>query len=111
VKGGSVRAVAITGKKRSALAPDVPTMIELGLPQLDFGAWWAMWGPPATPVGLVRTLNGLVNEAVMALAEEGRLKALSIEPAARSPEEFTQYLRVDLDRSEKLLRGANFTPQ
>jgi tripartite-type tricarboxylate transporter receptor subunit TctC len=111
VKGGSVRAVAVTGKKRSALAPDVPTMIELGLPQLDFGAWWAMWGPPAMPVALVRTLNGWVNEAVAALATEGRLEALGIEPAARSPEEFAQYLHVDLDRSEKLLHAANFTPQ
>jgi len=111
VKGGSVRAVAITGKERSTLAPDVPTMIELGLPQLDFGAWWAMWGPPAMPVALVQTLNGWVNEAVAALAAEGRLEALGIEPAARSPDEFAQYLRVDLDRSEKLLRAANFTPQ
>jgi tripartite-type tricarboxylate transporter receptor subunit TctC len=111
VKGGSVRAVAVTGKKRSALAPDVPTMIELGLPQLDFGAWWAMWGPPAMPAALVRTLNGWVNDAVAALAAEGRLKALGIEPASRSPEEFAQYLRIDFDRSKALLQAANFTPQ
>jgi tripartite-type tricarboxylate transporter receptor subunit TctC len=106
-----VRAIALTGKKRSALAPDVPTMTELGLPQLDFGAWWAMWGPPAMPITLVKTLNGWVNDAVASLAAAGRLEALGIEPAARSPEEFAQYLRIDLDRSEKLLRAANFTPQ
>ncbi len=111
VKGGSVRAVAVTGKKRSALAPDIPTMTELGLPQLDFGAWWAMWGPPAMPADLVRTLNGLVNGAVAALAAEGRLSALGIEPATRSPQEFAQYLQIDLDRSEKLLRAAKFVPQ
>jgi tripartite-type tricarboxylate transporter receptor subunit TctC len=111
VKGGSVRAVAITSKKRSALAPEVPTMTELGLPQLDFGAWWAMWGPPAMPATLVQTLNGLVNAAVAALAAEGRLGALGIEPAARSPQEFAQYLRFDLDRSEQLLRAAKFEPQ
>ena len=111
VKGGLVRAVAVTGKTRSKLAADVPTMAELGLPQLDFGAWWAMWGPPAMPVALVQTLNGWVNDAVAGLAAEGRLQALGIEPAARSPEEFAQYLRVDLDRSQKLLQAANFTPQ
>jgi tripartite-type tricarboxylate transporter receptor subunit TctC len=111
VKGGSVRAVAVTSKKRSALAPDVPTMTELGLPKLDFGAWWAMWGPPDMPVPLVQTLNGWVNDAVKALAAEGRLDALGIEPAARSPEEFAQYIRADLDRSEKLLKAANFVPQ
>ena len=111
VKGGSVRAVAVTGRKRSALAPEIPTMIELGLPQFDFGAWWAMWGPPAMPPALVQTLNGWVNDAVKALAAEGRLDALGIVPAARSPAEFAQYLQADLDRSAKLLKAANFVPQ
>jgi tripartite-type tricarboxylate transporter receptor subunit TctC len=111
VRGGSVRAVAVTGKKRSTLAPDVPTMTELGLPGLDFGAWWAMWGPPGLPAQLTQTLNGWVNDAVKALAADGRLDALGIEPEAKSPEEFAQYLRADLDRSEKLLKAANFVPQ
>ena len=111
VKGGNVRAVAVTGAKRSALAPDVPTMAELGLPQLDFGAWWAMWGPPGLPAELTQTLNGWVNDAVKALAAEGRLDALGIQPAAKSPEEFAQYIRLDLERSAKLLKAANFVLQ
>jgi tripartite-type tricarboxylate transporter receptor subunit TctC len=111
VRGGSVRAVAVTGKKRSTLAPDIPTMTELGLPGLDFGAWWAMWGPPGLPARLTQTLNGWVNDAVKALAADGRLDALGIGPVAKSPEEFAQYLRADLDRSEKLLKAANFVPQ
>jgi len=97
--------------KRSALAPDIPTMAELGLPELDFGAWWAMWGPPDMAAGLVNTLNGWVNEAVKALAVDGRLEALGIEAAAKTPAEFAQYLRADLDRSAKLLKAANFVPQ
>src|ERR1700683_3361567 len=67
VRGGTVRAVAVTGRKRSALAPDLPTMAEVGLPELDFGAWWAMWGPPGMAAGLGQTLNGWVNDAVKAL--------------------------------------------
>ena len=111
VKGGLVRAVAVTGGKRSKLAPDVPTMAELALPQLDFGAWWALWGPPEMPADLVRTLNGWVNDAVAALATEGRLDALGIEPAAGTPEAFVKFLHVDLDRSAKLLKAAKFQPQ
>lgn len=111
VKAGTVRGLAVTGKKRSALASDIPTMAELGLPQLDFGAWWAMWGPPGLPADLTRTLNGWVNDAVKALAAEGRLDALGIEPAAQTPEAFAQYLKVDLERSAKLLKAANFKPQ
>lgn len=111
VKGGNVRAVAVTGAQRSALAPDVPTMAELGLPQLDFGAWWAMWGPPDLPAELTRTLNGWVNDAVKALAAEGRLDALGIQPAAKTPEEFARFIHLDLDRSAKLLKAANFVLQ
>jgi tripartite-type tricarboxylate transporter receptor subunit TctC len=111
VRGGTVRAVAVTGRKRSALAPDIATMAELGLPELDFGAWWAMWGPPGMAAGLVNTLNGWVNDAVRALAADGRLDALGIEATAKTPAEFAQYLRADLDRSAKLLKAANFVPQ
>ena len=110
-KAGTVRGIAITGKKRSALAPDIPTFAEAGLPQLDFGAWWAMWGPPDMPADLVRAINGWVNDAVKALAADGRLDALGIEPAAETPAAFAQYLKVDFDRSAKLLAAANFHPQ
>lgn len=110
-KAGAVRGIAITGRKRSALAPDIPTFAEGGLRQLDFGAWWAMWGPPGLPSDLTHTLNGLVNDAVKALAAEGRLDALGIEPAAETPEAFAQYLKVDFERSAKLLKAANFQPQ
>ena len=111
VKGGNVRAVAVTSAKRSALAPDVPTTAELGLPQLDFGAWWAMWGPPGLPADLTQMLNGWVNNAVKALAAEGRLDALGIQPAAKTPEEFTRFIHLDLDRSAKLLKATNFVLQ
>jgi tripartite-type tricarboxylate transporter receptor subunit TctC len=111
VKGGLVRAVAVVGKKRSKLAPDVPTMAELGLPQLNFGAWWAMWGPPGMPNNLVLTLNGWVNDAVKSLAADGRLDALGIEPVAQGPAQFAQFIRADYERSAKLLKAANFHPQ
>jgi tripartite-type tricarboxylate transporter receptor subunit TctC len=111
VKAGSVRAVAVTSKKRTPLAPDVPTMIELGLPQLDFGAWWGLWGPPGMPADLVGRLNSWTNEAVRALAAQGRLAALGIEPAASSPAAFARFIRSDFDRSAKLLKAARFYPQ
>jgi len=111
VKAGSVRAVAVTSKKRTPLAPEIATMTELGLPQLDFGAWWALWGPPNMPGELVQTLNGWLNEAVQSLAADGRLASLGIEPAAEAPLAFAQFMRVDLERSEKLLSAAHFQPQ
>jgi tripartite-type tricarboxylate transporter receptor subunit TctC len=64
VRAGSVRAIALTSTKRNSLAPEIPTMAEVGLPALNFGAWWGMWGPPGLPADLARTINGWVNEAV-----------------------------------------------
>jgi tripartite-type tricarboxylate transporter receptor subunit TctC len=111
VKGGSVRAVAVTSKTRTALAPDIPTMTELGLPQLNFDAWWGMWGPPDMPAGLAQTLNGWVNDAVKALGAAGRLTSLGVEPAPGTPADFARYIAADHDRSAKLLTAAHFVPQ
>jgi tripartite-type tricarboxylate transporter receptor subunit TctC len=111
VRAGSVRAIAVTGSKRSKLAPEIPTMAEVGLPELNLGAYWAMWGPPNMPADLVRTINGLVNEVVGELGKEGRLDALGIEPARETPQAFAQFLAADLDRSAKLLKAANFQPE
>jgi tripartite-type tricarboxylate transporter receptor subunit TctC len=111
VRAGSVRAVAVTGGKRSSLAPDIPTMTEAGLPELNFGAWWAMWGPPGLPADLTRTINGLVNDAVKELASEGRLDALGINPSPQTPEAFAKFIAADFERSAKLLKAANFQPE
>ena len=105
VRAGSVRAVAVTGAKRSKLAPEIPTMAEVGLPELNFGAWWGMWGPPNMPADLTRTINGLVNDAVKELGAEGRLDALGIEPAQETPQAFGQFLAADLERSAEAAEG------
>ena len=111
VRAGSVRAIAVTGTKRSSLAPEIPTMAEVGLPQLDFGAWWGMWGPPSLPADLTRTINGWVNDAVKELSGEGRLAALGIEPATETPEAFARFIVADRDRSAALLKAASFQPE
>jgi tripartite-type tricarboxylate transporter receptor subunit TctC len=111
VRAGNVRAIAVTSDKRSALAPEIPTMAEVGLPELNLGAWWAMWGPPGLSADLTRAINGVVNDAVKDLAAEGRLNALGIEPVQETPQAFGQFLATDLDRSAKLLKAANFQPE
>src|SRR3954468_58062 len=111
VRAGGVRAIAVTAKKRSSLAPEIPTMGEVGLPKLDFGAWWGMWGPPGLPAELTNTINGWVNEAVKELAAEGRLAPLGIESYAESPQFFAKYMAEDHERSARLLQAANFQPE
>jgi tripartite-type tricarboxylate transporter receptor subunit TctC len=111
VRTAAVRAVGVTGKARSSLAPEIPTMAELGLPALNFGAWWGMWGPPGMPAELVQTINGWVNAAMEELGAEARLAALGIEPAPETPQGFAQFIADDLTRSAQLLKAANFQPE
>jgi tripartite-type tricarboxylate transporter receptor subunit TctC len=111
VRARSVRAIAVTGDKRSKLAPEIPTMAEVGLPQLNFGAWWGMWGPPNMPAELTQAINGVVNDAVKDLGAEGRLDALGIEPALETPQAFGQFAKADFERSAALLKAANFQPE
>ena len=111
VRAGSVRAIAVTSTKRNMLAPEIPTMAEVGLPALNFGAWWAMWGRPACRPILTRTINGWVNDAVKDLGAEGRLAALGIEPSAETPQAFAKFIAEDIDRSATLLKAANFQPE
>jgi tripartite-type tricarboxylate transporter receptor subunit TctC len=101
----------VTSKKRSSLAPEIPTMTELGLPALNFGAWWGMWGPPALPADLTRVINDWVNAAVKDLAAEGKLAAFGIEAHTEMPQFFAKFMAEDFERSSKLLKAANFQPE
>ncbi len=64
VKSGKLRALAVTSTKRSALAPEVPTMIEAGLPGFDISAWYVMFAPAGTPKDVLQRLNAEVNKAI-----------------------------------------------
>ena len=110
-RAGSVRALAVTSSKRISLAPEIPTTAEVGLPQLNFGAWWAMWGPPRMAIDLVQIINGWVNEAVKELGREGRLDALGMEAAQETPQAFARFVVADRDRNAELLQAANFQPE
>ena len=105
----TARSAAVSSRSRETV-PSFTTA-EVGLPALDFGAWWGMWGPPGMPPDLTRTINGWVNEAVKALAAEGRLATLGIEPVEESPQFFGQFIAADVDRTAKLLKAANFQPE
>jgi tripartite-type tricarboxylate transporter receptor subunit TctC len=109
-RGGAVKALATTTAKRSALAPEIPTAVESGMPNLEYASWYGFWGPKGMPADVVSWLNGAVNEATGELAKAGRLATLGQEPAIASPEDFARYIATDFQRSEGLLKTAGFKP-
>ena len=109
-QGGQVKGLAVTSAKRSALAPDIPTAAESGLPGLEQATWYGVWGPKGMPADIVTTLNASINGAIKALAQDGRLAKLGIEPVSETPEQFLEFSKKDLARNTELLKSVGFQP-
>jgi tripartite-type tricarboxylate transporter receptor subunit TctC len=110
-KAGNVKALAIMSAKRSALAPEIPTAIESGVPGLEVTAWYGFWGPKGMPADVVAVLNAASSTALRELADGGRLAQLGIEPVVAGPEEFARFQAAEVTRNGELLQAANFKPQ
>ncbi len=81
VKAGQMHALAVCAPVRSAIAPDVPTLAEAGLPGLESGTWNVVVAPAGTPQDIVVRLNRAVNGALKTPEMAGRLRQLNMEPA------------------------------
>jgi tripartite-type tricarboxylate transporter receptor subunit TctC len=110
-KGGKVKAIAITSKKRSPLAPDVPTVQEGGIPNFSYVSWYGLWAPKGTPADRVALLNSEVNKAVGEITKAGSFASLGIEPVTETPEQFKRYIANDVSLGTELLKSAGFKPE
>lgn len=107
---GKVRALAVTTPKRTALAPEIPTAAEAGMPGLEYSSWYGVWAQKTIPAQQKAWLNAAFNDAVKALAASGRLAKLGIEPVTETPEQFAAYITKDVARNAELLKIAGFKP-
>ena len=110
-KAGRVKPLAITSKKRSPLAPDVPTAQEAGVPGFAYASWYGVWAPKATPPERVTALNTAINGAVTELAKSGALAALGIEPVTETPDQFRRFIASDVAQGAELLKASGFKPE
>lgn len=110
VLAGSIKAYAVTDKRRIAAAPAIPTVDEAGLPGLHVSIWFALWAPKSTPKDIVGKLNAAV---VGALADSGarqRLADLGLEIAPReqqTPEALGGYHKAEIDRWWPIITAAS----
>jgi tripartite-type tricarboxylate transporter receptor subunit TctC len=106
VKAGRLRAVGITSAKRNAVAPDVPTFAEAGLPGFASGTWFAIMAPGATPREIVARLNPPLVRAVQMPDVREKLNNLGAEPMTTSPEEMAEMVRSEVARIAKVVKAA-----
>ena len=106
VRAGKLRALALSAPKRSAEYPDLPTFAEAGLPQYETNAWYSMHAPAGTPPEVVRRLNADLVAIVKDADVVARFKQLSTEPVGNSPEEFGAFVKAELEKYSRIIKGA-----
>jgi tripartite-type tricarboxylate transporter receptor subunit TctC len=106
IKAGRVRALATTGAKRSAVARDLPTVAEAGLPGFEVIGWFGWLAPAATPKPLVNRLHAELVRALELPDVRERLLTQGTEPVGNSPQEFAAFMKSEYVKWAKVIRAA-----
>jgi len=104
VKAGKLRALAVTGAKRSPVAPDVPTMAEAGLPGYEVSSWFGVFAPAGTPREIIQKLHGEIVKAANTQDVKDRLFNFGAEASTCTPEEFAAIIKADLVKWAKVVK-------
>ena len=106
VHAGKLKALAVTGARRSETLPDLPTVAESGLPGYEAVGWFGLLAPAATPKASVARASADVNRVLAMSDVREKMLALGAEPAGNTPEEFARFIREDRAKWSKLMKEA-----
>src|SRR5262245_51018230 len=108
LKAGRVRALAVTDKKRLADLPDVPTMAEAGVPDLEMRLWSGLFAPAATPAGIIKKLETAMMAVIRLPEVSTNLKEKQqVDPSGNTSEEFRRLVAAELPRWAAVAKTAN----
>lgn len=111
LKSGSLKPMAVTSLKRSALMPDLPTIAESGVPDYDLSGWIALFAPAGTPKPIVERLNAEVTKVLQLPEIRVRLLDLGAEPSPMPVVEFTAWVQQEVNKWTRLVREAGIQPE
>ena len=110
VTAGKLKALAVTGTQRSALAPDIPTIAESGYPGFEAGTWYAFLAPAGLPPEILKKLS----TDIVAITKQDDLQArfakMGIEALGSTPEQLSEVMQADLIKWSAVIRNANIKP-
>ena len=106
VRAGKVKALAVTTAKRSALAPDLPTIAESGLPGFDINTWFGLFAPAGTPKEIVERLHAEFTRALAMPDLREKLVNLGAEPVGNRPEEFAAYIKSEAEKYARVIKAS-----
>ncbi|MDI9332716.1 MAG: tripartite tricarboxylate transporter substrate binding protein [Alphaproteobacteria bacterium] len=107
---GKVRILAVTRKSRSAQLSQVPALGELGFGDLDSPAWFGLVGPAGMPPEVVTKINHVVTQALRTPQAKEAFARIGADPAPTAPEEFAQYIDLEIVRWGRVIKKADIKP-
>jgi tripartite-type tricarboxylate transporter receptor subunit TctC len=110
-EAGRARILAVTTKQRVAQLPDIPTMIESGVPGFESDTWNAISAPPKTPAAIVAKLNAAVNQALKDPDVKAQYARLHLQAVGGTPEDMAKIVKADTERWGAVIKSANVTIQ
>jgi tripartite-type tricarboxylate transporter receptor subunit TctC len=110
-RSGKLRALAVTGARRSSELPDVPTIAEAAIPGYDISTWFGVVAPAETPKDIVSRLNAIVVKIVGEKDTQTYLAAQGLEPATSTPDELARIIRDEIPKFAKIVKAAGIKPE
>jgi tripartite-type tricarboxylate transporter receptor subunit TctC len=107
VQGGRLKAVAVTSRTRTSIAPDIPTIAESGLPAFEATSWWGVFAPPKTPPEIVAKLNAAVYQALVDPQLVVTFKGMGLEIWQSTPEQLAKLLVDERVKWQKVITDNN----
>ena len=111
IHSGRLRAIGVTSSQRSTQLPDVPTISEAGLPGYEYVGWYSMLAPAGTPRDIITTLHRHFVKALEHPAVKANIAAEGALPGGNTPEQFSAFMRSELEKYTKLVKDAGLKPE
>jgi tripartite-type tricarboxylate transporter receptor subunit TctC len=111
VKDGKLRALAVMGRARMPVMPDVPTMAEAGYPEVEVEDWLGFLAPAGTPKEIIALLHGEIVKIIASPEMTERMATLGFAPVGNTPEEFAAQIRTEIVKRAKIIRDAGIKAQ
>jgi tripartite-type tricarboxylate transporter receptor subunit TctC len=111
VRAGKLRALASTSPQRSTLAPELPTMLEAGVPDFVSQSWWGVFAPRDTPAPIVRKLGDTVSAIILEPQSKERFAALGVEPLNLTPRQLAELVRAELASYGRIVKDVGIASQ
>jgi tripartite-type tricarboxylate transporter receptor subunit TctC len=111
IQAGKLLPIAMSSAKRSRSLPDVPTVIESGLPGFEAGAWFGFFAPKGTPEQVIAQLNKTVNEILAMSSIEKQMISQGADPVGGTPAEFGQFVQREYEKWKLVVRESGATAE